>query len=50
MTTGAWIVVAAVVLALAFGLWRLATDGRFRGTASDALPPVEDGMKTCSLK
>ena len=32
MTTGAWIVVAAVVLALAFGLWRLATDGRFRGT------------------
>ncbi|NPC41233.1 thioredoxin domain-containing protein [Nocardioides sp. zg-1230] len=32
MTTGAWIVVAAVVLALAFGLWRAATDGRFRGT------------------
>lgn len=32
MTTGAWIVVAAVVLALAFGLWRLVTDGRFRGT------------------
>ena len=32
MTTGAWIVVAAVVLALAFGTWRLATDGRFRGT------------------
>jgi thiol-disulfide isomerase/thioredoxin len=32
VTTGAWIVVAAVVLALAFGLWRLATDGRFRGT------------------
>lgn len=32
MSTGAWIVVAAVVLALAFGLWRAATDGRFRGT------------------
>jgi thiol-disulfide isomerase/thioredoxin len=32
VTTGASIVVAAVVLALAFGLWRLATDGRFRGT------------------
>lgn len=32
MTTGAWILVAAVVLALAVGLWRAATDGRFRGT------------------
>ncbi len=44
MTTGAWIVVAAVVLALAFGLWRLATDGRFRGTrAVRQTPPVEEG-------
>ena len=32
MTTGAWTLVAAVVLALAVGLWRAATDGRFRGT------------------
>ena len=32
MTTGAWIVLVAVVLALGFGLWRAATDGRFRGT------------------
>lgn len=32
MTTGAWILVAAVGLALAVGLWRAATDGRFRGT------------------
>ncbi len=32
MTTGAWIAVAAVALALGFGLWRAATDGRFRGT------------------
>ena len=32
MSTGAWIVVAAVVVALAFGLSRAATDGRFRGT------------------
>ena len=32
MTTGAWIVVAAAVLALAVGLWRAATDGRFRGS------------------
>ena len=37
MTTGAWIVVAAVVLATTFGLWRLATDGRFRG--SDVVRP-----------
>jgi thiol-disulfide isomerase/thioredoxin len=32
VSTGAWIAVAAVVLALGFGLWRAATDGRFRGT------------------
>ncbi|HEU4336320.1 MAG TPA: thioredoxin, partial [Nocardioides sp.] len=32
MTTGAWIVVAAAALALAVGLWRAATDGRFRGS------------------
>lgn len=32
MTPGAWIAVIAVVLALGVGLWRLATDGRFRGT------------------
>ena len=32
MTTGAWIAVAAVVLAIGFGSYRLLTDGRFRGT------------------
>jgi len=32
VTTGAWIVLAAVAAALGFGLWRMATDGRFRGT------------------
>jgi thiol-disulfide isomerase/thioredoxin len=32
VSTGAWIAVAAVALALGFGLWRAATDGRFRGT------------------
>ena len=37
MTTGAWIVVAAAGLALAVGLWRSATDGRFRG--SDVVRP-----------
>ena len=46
MSSGAWIVVAAVVLAVGFGLWRAATDGRFRGThavrQSDE-PLVEEG-------
>ena len=32
MTAGAWVLVAAVLAALAFGLCRAATDGRFRGT------------------
>ena len=32
MSTGAWIVLAAVALALGFGSWRLATDGRFDST------------------
>jgi thiol-disulfide isomerase/thioredoxin len=32
MSTGQWIVLVAVVLALGFGLYRAATDGRFRGT------------------
>lgn len=46
MSTGAWIAVGAVALALVVGLWRLATDGRFRGThvvrQPDA-PSVEEG-------
>jgi Thioredoxin len=42
VSTGAWIVVAAVVLALAFGLWRLATDGRFRGTDVVRPPAAPD--------
>ena len=32
MSTGLWIALAAVVLALAFGGYRALTDGRFRGT------------------
>lgn len=32
MTTGAWVLLIAVVAAVAFGLWRAARDGRFRGT------------------
>ena len=32
MGFGAWVVVVVVVLATAFGLYRAASDGRFRGT------------------
>ena len=32
MTTGAWVLVVAVVAAIGFGLYRAATDGRFSGT------------------
>ncbi|GAB3793761.1 TlpA family protein disulfide reductase [Nocardioides ungokensis] len=32
MSAGAWVLVVAVVAALAFGLYRAVTDGRFRGT------------------
>jgi thiol-disulfide isomerase/thioredoxin len=32
MTAGTWVLLAAVVLALAFGLYRGYADGRFRGT------------------
>ena len=32
MSSGAWVVIAAVVLAIAFGTYRALTDGRFRGT------------------
>jgi thiol-disulfide isomerase/thioredoxin len=50
MSTGAWVLLAAVVLALAAGLWRMATDGRFGGThhvkgtpdEAVAVPPTAD--------
>ena len=32
MNTGTWVLLLAVVVALAFGLLRALTDGRFRGT------------------
>lgn len=43
MSTGAWVVVAAVALALGFGCYRALTDGRFRGThrVRDVAPVVE---------
>ena len=43
MSSGAWIAVAAVVLALGFGLWRASTDGRFRGTHAVRAP---EGART----
>ena len=39
MSQGTWVLVAALVLATAFGAWRAARDGRFRGTR--ALPAGE---------
>src|ERR1700750_1075998 len=46
VSLGVWVLVGAVVVATAFGLWRAARDGRFRGThvVKDATPdaaPVE---------
>ncbi|GAB2888825.1 TlpA family protein disulfide reductase [Nocardioides pacificus] len=45
MNTGAWVLIIAVLLAVAFGLYRAATDGRFRGThrvrAVDESQPTE---------
>ena len=43
MTPGAWIAVAAVVVALGVGWWRLGTDGRFRGTRA-VRPPADEGV------
>lgn len=34
MSTGAWVAVVAVVVALAFGLWRRRVDGRFNEVVS----------------
>lgn len=42
MSTGAWIAIAAVVLAVAFGVVRALTDGRFRGTRAVSARPAED--------
>jgi thiol-disulfide isomerase/thioredoxin len=49
MSQGTWVLVAALALASAFGAWRAARDGRFRGTrpvqrsASDAPEAVAAG-------
>jgi thiol-disulfide isomerase/thioredoxin len=45
MTTGAWVLIVAVVAALAFGAYRAVVDGRFSGThrvrRSEAAPVEE---------
>ncbi|NYI79564.1 thioredoxin family protein [Nocardioides panzhihuensis] len=38
MSTGAWIAVIAIAVALAFGLFRMLSDGRFRGTKELHVP------------
>ena len=52
MSPGAWIAIAAVVVAVAFGSYRALTDGRFRGThkvRDTATPPVERGAPVVEL-
>ena len=49
MTTGAYVVIAAVVVALAFGLWRRHTDGRFAETDPRAIQDTQDETVTDSL-
>ena len=41
MTTGAWIAVAVLLAATAFGLWRRRTDGHFRGETAPEPPPAD---------
>ena len=42
MSQGVWVLVAALVLASAFGVWRAARDGRFRGTHALHTPAEPD--------
>ena len=48
MTTGAWIAIAVLLAATAFGLWRRRTDGHFRGKqvaavqTDDHLPSADE--------
>lgn len=43
MTAGLWVVIAAVVVALGFGLWRRANDGRFGAAEQRGLDPLVGG-------
>lgn len=50
MTTGAWILIAALALALLFGGFRALTDGRFRGTHRiRGVNPAEGATSTTSV-
>jgi len=51
MTAGAWVLIVAVVAALGFGLYRAATDGRFRGThrVAGAEPEGEQAPSAAEL-
>ncbi len=48
MTTGTWIIVASVLLAVAIGGWRAYADGRFRGThqVRQPEPAPDDAVAT----
>jgi thiol-disulfide isomerase/thioredoxin len=52
VSSGAWVVVAAVVIGVGFGLYRLLTDGRFRGTHKVRTTPVVEvrGARAPSLE
>jgi thiol-disulfide isomerase/thioredoxin len=49
MSQGAWVLVAALVLATAFGLLRAARDGRFRGTHPVKGAPATDDHEVSVL-
>jgi thiol-disulfide isomerase/thioredoxin len=51
--TGLWVLLAVLVLATAFGLWRRATDGRVRDVASAGVArpqPVPDGAPPVAVE
>ena len=54
MSTGIWVLLVAVVAALAFGRFRALTDGRFRGThrvhGVDTAPEVEEPVAESVLE
>ncbi len=54
MSTGIWVLLVAVVAALAFGLFRALTDGRFRGThrvhGVDTAPEAEEPVAESVLQ
>ncbi|WP_295660904.1 thioredoxin family protein [uncultured Nocardioides sp.] len=49
MTTGAWVLVAAVTLSAVFGGWRLRVDGRFRGAPVAEAPETPEEEPAPSL-